>query len=166
MVIYLQNIARISCTLSRQKQFINLFNLYCHSQREDKQFYKIENYLWGYARILVWYFNFNNGEQFLDYKQHFNDIITHTLTLPNDNRNRGYLQNALITLIYLLTFRENDANFVTKNSRLYNQAKKLCQNLQGCHISANQFKIDMSLNEFFDEILDGKAINIPTFEVD
>jgi hypothetical protein len=162
LVIYLQNIARISCTLSRQKQFINLFNLYCHSQREDKQFYKIENYLWGYARILVWYFNFNNGEQFLDYKQHFNDIITYTLTL-NPRDNSSYLQNALITLIYLLTFRQYDANFVIENSTLYNQSKNLCQQLQYHPITTTQVKINMSLNEFFDKILDG---NMTGIEVD
>ncbi len=152
--IYLQNMARMSCTLSRQKKFINLFSFY--SEREDKQFYQIANYLWGYARILVWYFDFNNSDQFLDYEQHFNQIITYSLTLnPSEDRDRGYLQNALITLIYLLTFRENDTNFVTENSTLYNYAKKLCENLQYHPISTRQVRIDISLNEFFDKILDG-----------
>lgn len=163
--IHLQNIARISCTLSRQKQFINLFNLYCETR--SKKFYKIKDYLWGYARILVWYFDFNNSEEFFDYKQHFQDIITHSLTLnPSDNRNKGYLQNALITLIYLLTFREKDTDFVKQNSSLYHQAKNLCKNLQYHPITTSQVKINMSLNEFFEQILDGKAIDIPIVEVD
>ena len=64
-------------------QFIPVF-----IQREkDKQFYQIANYLWGYARILVWYFDFNNSDQFLDYEQHFNQIITYSLTLnPSEDR--------------------------------------------------------------------------------
>lgn len=152
--IHLQNIARMSCTLSRQKQFINLFNLY--SQKEGKQFYKLDNYLWGYARILVWYFDFNNPDKLLDYQKHFQDIITYALTLnPSDNRNNGYLQNALITLIYLLTFRENDADFVKDNSTLYNQSKQLCNNLQDYPIKTKQVKINISLNEFLEKILDG-----------
>ncbi|MBL1209645.1 hypothetical protein [Geminocystis sp. GBBB08] len=163
--IYLQNIARMSCTLLRQKQFFNLFNLY--SQKEGTKFYKLDNYLWGYARILVWYFDFNNSEQLLNYQQHFQDIITHTLTLnPSDNKNNGYLQNALITLIYLLTFRQYDVSFVIKNSTLYNQSKNLCQQLQYHPITTTQVKINMSLNEFFDKILEGKAIGIPIIEVD
>lgn len=152
--LHLQNIARISCTLLRQKQFINLFNLY--SRTQGKEFYKLDNYLWGYARILVWYFNFNNDEQFLDYEQHFEQIITYSLTLnPSDNKNKGYLQNALITLIYLLTFRQYNSDFVKENSPLYHQAKKLCQNLQYHSITTSQVKINIPLNEFFEKILDG-----------
>lgn len=160
--IHLQNIARMSCTLSRQKQFINLFNLYCHTR--SKHFYKIDNYLWGYARVLVWYFNFNNADKFLDYQQHFSAIISYTLTLnPSDNRDRVYLQNALITLIYLLTFRENNPNFVIKNSTLYSQSQKLCQHLRNNPITTQQVKIYMSLNDFFEKILDG---NMTGIEVD
>ncbi|MGI0480808.1 hypothetical protein ACN4EE_08450 [Geminocystis sp. CENA526] len=157
--IHLQNIARMSCTLSKQKQFINLFNLYCETK--GKNFYKIDDYLWGYARILVWYFDFNNSEKFLDYKQHFQDIITHALTLnPRDNKNNSYLQNALITLIYLLTFREKDADFVKENSTLYHQSKELCNNLRYYPITTKQVKINIPLNEFFEKILDGNITGI------
>jgi hypothetical protein len=156
--LHLQNIARISCNISRQKQYLNLF--YRSSQKENREFYQITNYLWGYARILVWYLNFKDFNNFFNYEQHFQDIIRYCLSINlDDNRNNDYLQNALIILIYLLTFRENNSNFVSKNSESYNLAKQLCQQLKNYPIRSNlvQIKDNITLNELFSKLLEGQA---------
>lgn len=165
---HLQNIARLACILSRQKQYFNLFSTY--SQKEDKEFYKIEAYLWGYARILLWYLNFEEASTWLNYQQHFSDIINHCLTLNyEENKNKGYFQNTLLCLVYLLTFREINSEFVLENSHNYQSAKQLVNKLENCQIRSNlvQIKDNLSLNELFAQLLDGKASGdyIPKIEI-
>ncbi|MBE9222068.1 hypothetical protein IQ215_05095 [Cyanobacterium stanieri LEGE 03274] len=155
---HLQNMARLACVLNRQKQYFNLFSNY--SQKEDKEFYKIEAYLWGYARILLWYLNFEEANKWLNYKQHFSDIIHYCLTLNyEENRNKGYFQNALICLVYLLTFREINYDFVLENSHHYELAKQLVNKLENYQIRSKlvNHENDGSLNELFARLLDGNA---------
>lgn len=155
---HLQNMARLACVLNRQKQYFNLFSNY--SQKEDKEFYKIEAYLWGYARILLWYLNFEETSKWLNYQQHFSDIINHCLTLNyEENKNKGYFQNALICLVYLLTFREINSDFVLENSHNYQLAKQLIYKLENYQIRSKlvSHENDVSLNELFARLLDGNA---------
>jgi hypothetical protein len=153
--IHLQNLARVCCILARQQQFFNLF--YLHSEYREKYFYQTNEYIWGYARVLLWYVDFNNSQGFLEYNKHFNVIVEYCLNVELNQKNKNYLQDALIALIYLLTFRENDPNFVSLNSPEYSQAKQLCQRLQSFPIRSKKANIDIPLNEFFEKILDGKA---------
>jgi hypothetical protein len=154
--IHLHNIARMSCTNERRKAFWDLFNV--KSKYHQKEFYKVDDYIWGYARILLWYANFEGGHLSLEiFSQHFTKILSHCLTL-NVSADRKYLTDALISLIYLLTFREIDAKFVEKGSQLYSQSKKLCEKLVQNPIRSRKANIDdMSLNQFFEQLLDGSA---------
>ncbi|MGY6530596.1 MAG: hypothetical protein ACXITR_11790 [Cyanobacterium sp.] len=167
---YIRNIARLGCNLSRQKKYFKLF--LNNSPQEDKYFYQTEPYLWGYARILLWYINFDNSSKWLNYQHHFFSISNHCLSLDlGDNKSKDYLQNALISLIYLLTFREIDYDFVSINSSSYKLAKLLINKLKNYQIRANLVRIEnnnTSLNELFAKLLDGKGSNksIPRITID
>jgi hypothetical protein len=154
--IHLHNIARMSCNNRRRKAFGDLFNI--KSKYHQKEFYKVDDYIWGYARILLWYANLESDHLSPEiFSQHFIEILSHCLTL-NVSRDRKYLTDALISLIYLLTFREIDYRFVEKGSHAYAQAKKLCEKLVRNPIRSRKANIDdMSLNQFFEQLLDGSA---------
>ena len=159
--IHLHNIARMACTNERRKGFWNLFNL--RSKYHQKEFYKVDDYIWGYARILLWYANFEDDRLLLEiFSQHFTQILCHCLTLniSSDREyssNRKYLTDALIALIYLLTFREIDSQFVERGSLAYNQSKKLCEKLMHTKIKSQKANLKIPLNQFFEQLLDGSA---------
>ncbi|MCA2627914.1 MULTISPECIES: hypothetical protein [unclassified Microcystis] len=153
--IHLQNIARMSCTNQRRKAFWDLFNII--SQYHQREFYKVDDYIWGYARILLWYANPESDCLSLEvFSQHFIKILSHCLTL-NVSRDRDYLRDALISLIYLLTFREIDPHFVEQGSHAHTQSKRLCEKLEQNPIRSRRANIDVSLNQFFEQLLDGSA---------
>jgi len=153
--IHLHNIARMSCTNQRRKAFWYLFNI--KSKYHKKEFYKVDDYIWGYARILLWYANPESDCLSLEvFSQHFTEILTHCLTL-NVSRDHNYLRDALISLIYLLTFREIDPHFVEQGSPAYAQSKQLCEQLVPNPIRSRKANIDVSLNQFFEQLLDGSA---------
>lgn len=154
--IHLHNIARMSCTNQRRKAFWDLFKI--KSKYHQKEFYKVNDYIWGYARILLWYANFESDRLSLGiFSQHFTKILSHCLTL-NVYKDRQYLTDALISLIYLLTFREIDPHFVEQGSHAYAQSKNLCEKLVRNPIRSRKANIDdMSLNQFFEQLLDGSA---------
>jgi len=154
--IHLHNIARMSCTNQRRKAFWDLFKI--KSKYHQKEFYKVNDYIWGYARILLWYANFESDHLSLEiFSQHFTKILSHCLTL-NVYKDRQYLTDALISLIYLLTFREIDPHFVEQGSHAYAQSKNLCEKLVRNPIRSRKANIDdMSLNQFFEQLLDGSA---------
>jgi len=148
--------AKISCSTSRQKMYLNLFEQ--HTNYKEKLFYKTDEYIWGYARLLLWYVDMNDRSLISTYNKHFLTIINHCLTLNvNIPQERSYIRDALIALIYLLTFRETDAQFVEKGSQLYSQSKKLCEKLAGNPILSRQADVELSLNQFFEQLLDGSA---------
>lgn len=154
--IHLHNIARMSCNNQRRKAFWDLFKI--KSKYHQKEFYKVNDYIWGYARILLWYANFESDRLSLGiFSQHFTKILSHCLTL-NVYKDRQYLTDALISLIYLLTFREIDPHFVEQGSHAYAQSKNLCEKLVRNPIRSRKANIDdMSLNQFFEQLLDGSA---------
>ncbi|MCZ8162157.1 MAG: hypothetical protein O9275_15770, partial [Microcystis sp. LE19-196.1B] len=72
--IHLHNIARMSCTNQRRKAFWYLFNI--KSKYHKKEFYKVDDYIWGYARILLWYANPESDCLSLEvFSQHFTEIL-------------------------------------------------------------------------------------------
>lgn len=154
--IYWQNLARISCSLEKYAKYFVAFN-----ETENLgqiKLYKNNVYMWGYARLLLWYVDFKKPTG-IDYKQHFQLILEYLnqeydVSTPS---NKDYLRNALFALIYLLTFRENDPEFVKIGSPEYQRGKQLCSKLEAYPILSRQANIDMSLNEFFAILLDGKA---------
>jgi hypothetical protein len=153
--IHIHNIARMSCTNERRKAFWDLFNV--KSKYHQKEFYKVDDYIWGYARILLWYANLESDRLSLEvFSQHFTKILSHCLTL-NVSKDRKYLTDALIALIYLLTFRERSPQFVEEGSQAYNQSKKLCEKLAYIEIKSQKANLEIPLNQFFEQLLDGSA---------
>ena len=152
----LRSAAKTACTQTWQISYLNLFHKY--AQHRDTVFYKNDVYIWGYARILIWYVDFNDPLVTNICKQHFGILINYCHSLEaNIPKNISYLRDALITLIYLLTFRESDPEFVKKDSQLYNEAKMLCQKLYFHPIKSTKANIEFPLNSFFDQLLDGNV---------
>lgn len=154
--IYWQSLARISCSLEKYTKYFMVFN---ETDRfRHKKLYMENTYMWGYARIMLWYVDFGDSRA-IDYQQHFRLILEY-LNQECDvshQSNKDYLRDALFALIYLLTFRENDPEFVKLGSSEYQLGKQLCSKLEGYPIRSRRANIDMSLNEFFAILLDGKA---------
>lgn len=153
---YIRNAARVACNRDRRTTFLNLFDAFT-SYRESC-FYKTDEYIWGYARILLWYVDFQNKEAFTVYQSHFDKIVSYCLTLDaNLPAHKSYTRDALIALIYLLSFRSSESTFVERGSVFYSRAKQLCRILSSNPILSRKANIDVPINEFFEQLLDGKA---------
>ena len=151
---YIRVLARISSQENFQKKYFQLFNY--NEVGKTNKYYQSDPYMWGYARILLWYLEFRLNDKFIPYKNHFQSIIQYALS---NESNRSYYQDALISLIYLLTFRGLDKEFCVAGSNEYKEAKKLCEKLSKNPVFAYQISRDKSLNEIFEEFLDGVADN-------
>ncbi|NJN76647.1 MAG: hypothetical protein HC796_11315 [Synechococcaceae cyanobacterium RL_1_2] len=152
----LRTAAKVSCSIQRQDLYLKLFNEY--TMYRNKKFYKTDVYMWGYARLLLWYVDINNTSLLEIYKQHFDIIVSHCLSLnANIPSEKSYIRDALIALIYMLTFREISPQFVEKDSSAYNQAQKLCDSLQTTPILSRKANIEDPLNQLFEQLLDGSA---------
>jgi hypothetical protein len=152
----LRTIAKISCSRNRQNLYLSLFDRFT-DYRKNK-FYKTDEYIWGYARLLLWYVDINDSLLFKDYEQHFTILLNYCLTLnAKTPHQRSYLRDALIALIYLLTFREINPQFVERGSASYTQSKKLCDRLNSTPILSRKANIETPLNQFFEHLLDGSA---------
>jgi hypothetical protein len=152
----IRSIARVSCSKNRQKLYLNIFNMY--SQYRERNFYKDDVYIWGYARLLLWYVDMNDRSLIPTYSKHFLAITNYCLTLnAKIPRERPYITDALIALIYSLTFREIDDQFVEKGSQLYSQSNKLCEKLAENPILSRKAGVELPLNHFFEQLLDGSA---------
>ena len=153
--IHLQNIARMSCTYERICMYTKFFDVIFPFS--NQKFYQVNDYIWGYARVLMWYVDFGNTSLTNIYKQHFSSLVNHCLTLDHSiKQDYDYLKDALIALIYLLTFRESEPDFVQRESPLYNQAKLLCSQLKTAR-PFNSRNIEFPVNFFFEELLDGNV---------
>jgi hypothetical protein len=158
--IYWQNLARLSSQKENQHYYFDLF--FCISKKQGKELYKTPAYLWRYARILLWYLDFDKPHCLVDYRKHFKCILDHLLDLSQKNLQkdyREYFKDALITLIYLLSFREYDPEMVSEDSEEYQKARQLCDRLRlsGLDIRSKKAQIDMSLSDFLATLLDGTA---------
>ena len=152
----LHTAAKISFSKARQELYLNLFNKF--ARYREKDFYQTNEYMWGYARLLLWYVDFNDKSLVSIYSRNFTSITTQCLSLnPHNNKSNTYIRDALIALLRLLTFREVNPQFVEVGCDSYKQAKKLCDKLKPTPISSQKANIDMPLNHFFEQLLDGSA---------
>lgn len=101
-------LARTAHNVQSQETYFELFNE-CHSNSQ---------YMWGYGRILRWYYDFSRSNFIFDYKAH--TIALLQLLFELERRQEGYpdniLQNIFLSLVYLLTFRQNDKTFYSEDS--------------------------------------------------
>ncbi|MCM1982030.1 hypothetical protein [Lyngbya confervoides] len=148
--------AKVACTRHRQELFFKLFRM--HTKYRNKHFFETNEYIWGYARLLLWYADIYSFISSKTYQENYTLLLHYCLSLnAKDNRNTSYLKDALISLIYMLTFRERDPQFVNKESQEYLDSKKLCQRLAETPILSRQANLDLPLNHVFENILEGSA---------
>lgn len=155
---YIRNLVKIAFSEKRQKFYFDLFHKRFNYKKTD--FFKIKEYIWGYARILMWYMDFSDRSLIPDPEAIFQAITQECMGRDiQDNRNIPYVQDGLICLIYLLTLRETwQPDFIKKESLAYQQAKQLCHKLESRPIRSQQANVDgASLNEFLERLLDGEA---------
>jgi hypothetical protein len=146
---YFQFWARIAIKEQYQKQYFALFDTYYHQEKVQ--------YLWGYSRILLWYYNFNNPNILLDYRDHFCKILNHLLSKNALEFSLQYKQNAFISLMYLLTFRAFDPSFCQKESTEIKLAYQVIEHFRSDKINFNKIDKKRSLPELFEEMIEGTA---------
>lgn len=146
---YLQCLARIAINERFQQQYFSLF---------DSQ-YNLEKiqYLWGYGRILLWYYNFNTSASFLEYQEHFTRILNYLLKKSHEKFNYQYKQNAFLSLIYLLTFCAHNSSFCRQGSDEFILAQKVIQHFHNDKIILNTVSEEKPLNQYFEELIAGRS---------
>ncbi|MGI2906645.1 hypothetical protein [Tolypothrix sp. VBCCA 56010] len=143
---YLQCLARVAINEELQRQYFSCFNSY----------YKLETsqYLWGYGRILLWYYNFDTVN-LVNFKVHFTAIIEYLLSKPHTNFHEQYKQNAFLSLLYLLSFRANDKVFCQQGSEEMRMAERVISHFSKDRIILKQVSKEKPLNQFFQEMIAG-----------
>ncbi|AFZ12492.1 hypothetical protein Cri9333_1602 [Crinalium epipsammum PCC 9333] len=156
---YIKVLARLAVTVERQKFYIALFNQK-YQQGKNQEFYEIPDYIWGYARLFLWYIDdYNSAGDWLDYRHHFKTIANHLLMIKLE---QSWKQDALISLIYLLAFRELDSEFCAISSEEYVLAKAVSRRLETSPVFSNHVSKNLSLNKLLDQLLDGTATSEQT----
>jgi hypothetical protein len=146
---YLQTLARTAMNESQQQQYFSLFDSHYLSSNNQ--------YLWGYARILLWYYNFQSKAENFNYKNHFLLITNYLLSKPANQFTDQYKQNTFLSLCYLLTFQEIDQGFFKADSQEKQQAIQVIKHFQNEKVMLNQVSREKSLNQLFAELIEGKA---------
>lgn len=146
---FFQCLTRTAITSSYQKQYFDLFENYYKAEKTQ--------YLWGYARVLLWYYDFNSSTVLLNYKIHFIQIAQFLLTKPVSNFFGQYQQNAFLALIYLLTFRSINKEFCKLGSQEWEMSHAVIRHFQHERIILNQVSTDIPLNHLFQELIEGTA---------
>ena len=129
-----------------------------HKANGTKELYRDEDYLWGYSRMLLWYFDYAKAINSFDYYFHFSSLLNHLLDLNvNDviNFNSPRYQNPFLSLICLLTFRQIDQDFVREGSQEYILAEQVVQKYKDKKIILKQVGDTEALNEIFEKLLHG-----------
>ncbi len=146
---YLQCLARVAVKEELQSKYFNWFN----SQ------YKLETsqYLWGYGRILVWYYKFEYTNNLVKYRDNFTAILEYLLSKNPNNFKYQYKQNAFLSLLYLLTFRANDKVFCQHGSDEMRMAERVINHFRDDRIILKQVSQEKPLNNFFQEMIEGTA---------
>ncbi len=149
---YFLFLSRVALTLELQ---LNYFKVFSKGWINNQRLYQHEQYLWGYSRILLWYFEFNNQDN-INYLEHFTSIINYLLT--GQNLAPGYKQNAFLALIYLLTFRDPSLNqkFCEPKSEAYKLAELVVEKYKDAPVKLRVIG-DKPLNEYFEELLEYKS---------
>ncbi len=146
---YLQCLARVAVNEKLQSKYFNWFN----SQ------YKLETsqYLWGYGRILLWYYNFESAEKYVKYRDNFTAILEYLVSKNYNEFKYQYKQNAFLSLLYLLTFRANDKVFCQHGSDEMRMAERVINHFKDDKIILKQVSQEKPLNNFFQEMIEGTA---------
>ena len=136
------------------------FQLFLYSWHYNRELYKLDKYLWGYSRILIWYSEFHAqyGKDEFNYLEHFRLIVDYLLSnfiVANSQRHKEYQRNAFVSLIYLLTFREVNP-FCTPKSEEYKSAQDVIDKYRNSPVYLKAIP-DKSLNECFEELLKGNS---------
>ena len=145
----------------KQQFQLAYFNIFDSAFNKRKPCYQIEDYLWGYSRILLWYSEFYHQYQKseLDYLSHFKSITEHLLSdkiVASKNKPTRYQQDAFLALIYLLTFREADDRFCTVESEEYQLATAAIEKYRESLVFLKAVP-NRSLNECLEELLNGNS---------
>jgi hypothetical protein len=146
---YLQTLARTAMNESQQQQYFSLFDSHYLSSNNQ--------YLWGYARILLWYYNFQSKAENFNYKNHFLLITNYLLSKPANQFTDQYKQNTFLSLCYLLTFQEIDQDFFKEDSQEKQQSIQVIKHFENEKVMLNQVSQKKSLNKLFAELIEGKA---------
>ncbi|MBA3922481.1 MAG: hypothetical protein H0X31_12595, partial [Nostocaceae cyanobacterium] len=146
---YLKCLARIAITEDLQKQYFQWFDSYYNLETNP--------YLWGYGRILLWYYDFDSPVDFIDYRLHFNKILEYLLTKASNDFNNTYKQNAFLSLLYLLSFRSRERVFCQHGSAEMRMAERVINHFSTDRIIFTQISREKSLNQFFQEMIEGTA---------
>jgi len=143
---YLQCLARVAINEELQRQYFNWFNSNYNLEKSQ--------YLWGYGRVLLWYYNFD-AINLVNYRAHFTAIMEYLLSKPHTNFNEQYKQNAFLSLLYLLSFRANDKSFCQHNSEEMLMAERVISHFSNDRIILKQVSTEKPLNQFFQEMIAG-----------
>jgi hypothetical protein len=84
-------------------------------------------------------------------------ITNYLLSKPANQFTDQYKQNAFLALCYLLTFREIDQDFFTRDSQEKQQAIQVIKHFKDEEVMLNQVSRKKSLNQLFAELIEGKA---------
>jgi hypothetical protein len=155
---YYTVLAKIALKQQFQIAYFDIFDLAFNNRQPC---YQIEDYLWGYSRILLWYSEFYRQYQTreLDYLSHFKSITQHLLSdkiVASKDKPTRYQQDAFLALIYLLTFREADAQFCNTESDEYQLAKRVIEKYRESLVFLKAVP-DCSLNKCLEELLNGNS---------
>jgi hypothetical protein len=155
---YLLFLSRIALN---KKYQLNYLNLFFQSLSDQKPLYQLDKYLWGYSRIFTWYseFYYQYQKNEFNYTEHFKYIVNHLLlnySLTGKRITQDYKQNAFLSLIWLLTFREADSEFCTSESEEYKLAEEVVDKYRNDPVYLKIIP-NKSLNEYFEELLKGNS---------
>ena len=136
------------------------FQLFLYPWHYNRELYKLDKYLWGYSRILIWYSEFyaQYGKDEFNYLEHFRLIVDYLLSnfiVANSQRHKEYQRNAFVSLIYLLTFREVNP-FCAPKSEEYKLAQDVIDKYRNSPVYLKAIP-DKSLNKCFEELLQGNS---------
>ena len=143
------------------KEFqIAYFQLFLYPWHYNQELYKLDKYLWGYSRILIWYSEFHAqyGKDEFNYLEHFRLIVDYLLSnfiVADSQKHKEYQRNAFVSLIYLLTFREVNP-FCAPKSEEYKLAQDVIDKYRNSPVYLKAIP-DKSLNECFEELLKGNS---------
>ncbi|MFP4254062.1 MAG: hypothetical protein ACLFRN_06290, partial [Halothece sp.] len=147
---YLQFLARTAVKTDYKKKYFNLFDEYYHQENST--------YLWGYVRILLWYYSFDKEDyKIIDYRDHFIKLSDYLLSKNPDEFDDQYRPDAFLSLIYLLTFSEHDSNFFTENSEEKQKAQQIVSHYESANIPLKQLSNEKSFHEILSDLITGNA---------
>ena len=151
---YLKMLARIAVTDELQRNYFGLFN----ASYNNVLSYQSADYLWGYWRILRWYFNCRYSNNCFDYRGQFKLITQYLIEKNSSQLPKDYKVNAFSSLIYLLTFCESDPEFCRAGSEEMRMAGEVIEHFRNDRtIQSKQISSDRLLNEYFEQLITGES---------